>query len=726
MKNKLLQSFFFILSFWWTVLFVLFSLEPSLTVDALTRLGRAPDTSVSALNHLKYWIDLLEAWTIPMVGWLGVSMVLGFVVTGWSVVKVVIGRKHRETGDGEYRGIKLTLGEFPQPVMLKSVPMKGFSASGEFGKKVSNMTPEQLSLLKEIFEVIAAYPDAFPGDGHGVTLLEHTINVVEKILNEPDSMPLAAVAAAAHDVGKITAFKMDGGEWKRVKAHDKESGKWLALLPSWWKLPEDERNALVLAVKYDHSRGALPTRPDDGRASALAMQIIQQVSKADCQATKEEKQKVLDAREVDTLILQSFVDELPRLTWQDMGLPPGVKAVGWKVGKRLYFLESQLRERCLAVLDPDLTAALGGFYREKGKIAPFSIALMKVLNDQGWLVKQIGKIKVPDEMPLWKIKAGSKEFSAIIAIDVPDDMLDRLPPKDTSYVLEVVGPHVVQPGSVSTADISLDGVLSSGKKTRPKVEKQKPGQPRDDNPSPMSLLAAISAPAKVSQAEEPKLQSATAEPQSEVSVGESTAREALSTEAAKPEASESDAALDRTEKLDSAPHSFDDLIPGVDELQGKSLRESSLPEPVTLQLDQGALETTAPEPEKLSADPAKDTSVAIEGRQSSRQETEPAEGPPAVVVSQPEQAGSDKRVEEKTQEKSSPVKNGEPKAATTKTPWLESALYKEKPEVKKADKKPDSQQPTQNDKAQVKGDGKQKKPQGKEKQPKGGFMDGLW
>lgn len=722
MKTKLLQSFFFILGFWWTVLFVLFSLEPSLTVDALTRIGHAPDVSVSALNHLQYWVALLESWTIPMVGWLLVSMFAGFAVTSWSVVNVFLGRKHRERRDGEYRGIKLTLGEFPQPVMLKSVPMKGLSASGEFGKKMKDMPPEHLALLKEIFEVIAAYPEAFPGDGHGVTLLEHTVNVVEKILSQPDSLPLAAVAAAAHDVGKITAFKLDDGEWKRVKPHDKESGKWLALLPSWWKLPEDERNALVLAVKYDHSRGALPARPDEGRSAALAMQIIQQVSKADCQATKEEKQKVLDAREVDTLILQAFVDELPRLTWQDMGLPPGVKAVGWKTGRRLYFLESQLRERCLAVLDPDLTAALGGFYREKGKIAPFSVALMKVLDDQGWLVKQIGKIKVPDEMPLWKIKAGSKEFSAIIAIDVPEDMVDRLPPKDTSYVLEVVGPHVVQPGSVSTADISLDGVLSSGKKTRPKVEKQKPGQQKEEAPSAADLFDVISVPAKKEKAKEPAPPAVDNEPSQAAADNPSadSGERVSSVLEPAPGGGKPTGTLKAEESLESEALSFDSLIPGVDELQGRVQQEPVVPADAASQPEQEApdyqlepvLGGVAPD----AARPSAEASPVAPGDES-------AESTGERRAEQPTHQGN-KPLNEKTP--GGQARDGEVKASQSKASWLENSLYKDKPEVKKSDKKSTATPPPQTDKPQNKGEGKQKKPQVKDKQPKAGFMDGLW
>jgi hypothetical protein len=702
MKSKLLHSFIFVFGFWWAVLFLLFSLEPRLTTEALTRLGAAPDTSVSALNHIKYWAELVAIWTIPMAFWLAVSLGLGFAVTSVAVIHLVVGRKNRVKEGIGYRGIGLTMGEFPQPVMLKSVPMKGLSASGTFGQRLNEMTPEQLALLKEIFEVIAAYPEAFPGDGHGVTLLEHTINVVENILAKPDSMPLSAVAAAAHDMGKITAFKKDGDEWKRVKMHDKESGKWLALLPTWWKLPEDERNALVMAVKYDHSRGALPTRDDDGRAAAIAMQIIQQVSQADSQATKDEKQKVLDAREVDALILQSFIDELPRFTWQDMGIPPGVKAVGWKLGKRLYFLESQLRERCLAVLDPDLTAALGGFYREKGKIAPFSIALMKVLNDQGWLVKEIGKIKVPDDMPLWKIKAGSKEFSAIIAIDVPDDMLDRLPPKDTSYQLEVVGAHVVQSSSATVADLSLDGVLSTGRATRPKVEKVKAEKAKDvaTENKPLSAPIEVLAPSNTVTADKPKAKNP-------VPVPEPAPHSATSTEN-KPEGTP---ALHSTFSEPAEPEVclFDDLIPGLDEIQGKSPGGSASNEPILNGPSVAAAENRTTESPETSV--VESVATEVPGNKVAPLETRP-ETEPRNIPSKPD--GGSPLLDTPATAHPQP---------TTKTNWSAGALYKEKTE--KPEKSPQLQADSA-EKLMEPAPPQPKKPPKKDKQAKGGFMDGLW
>jgi hypothetical protein len=418
---------------------------------------------------------------------------------------------------------------------------------------------------------------------------------------------------------------------------------------------------------------------------------------------------------VDAELLHTFIDEVPRLTWQDMGVPPGVKAVGWKLGKRLYFLESQLRERCLAVLDPDLTAALGGFYREKGKIAPFSIALMKVLNDQGWLVKQIGNIKVPDDMPLWKIKAGSKEFSAIIAIDVPDELLDRLPPKDTSYVLEVVGPHVVQAGSgsMSMADLSLDGVLSSGKKSRPKVEKQKPGQPREDAESSSAipgLLPAFKAPQPASPTEKAKPAVPPVEPGSqEPSISLPPTPEAEVRPAQKAEPTD-------------APFSFDALIPGVDELQGNSPASPEIKEPV---LDEPVQVVSG---ERLTCETV---NASTPGEKEATSSAASDEAPVTAEVKPAAQAGSapaHKQGPGREIQKAAQGSDIEQKPSS-KANWLDSSMYKEKQEVKKVDKKPVSPsvpQPAQADKQPSSGDGKQKKQQGKDKQAKAGFVDGLW
>lgn len=63
--------------------------------------------------------------------------------------------------------------------------------------------------------------DAFVGDGHGVSLWEHTLDVLDR--SRPHVFdPLIPIAAAAHDAGKILAWERHpkSGEWKRVGYHD--------------------------------------------------------------------------------------------------------------------------------------------------------------------------------------------------------------------------------------------------------------------------------------------------------------------------------------------------------------------------------------------------------------------------------------------------------------------------------------------------------------------------
>jgi hypothetical protein len=475
MKPGLLKSFIILAIFWNLVAWITFGLaDPDVNLRVYTRMAHllpflhlAVPSHISVLDAAGIQYRIARYWTAPLLGVVAVTTLLGVAAAWGYAFRIHLLRAGREKGHGEWRGVTLTKGVLPLPEYMKRVHVDLEFVTDEARSLFDRLPAVERDLLLEIIETIAAYPEAFPGDGHGVSLLVHTLNVLERlILAKPDE-PLALVAAAAHDLGKVTAFQRNKeGKWERVKLHDRESARILALLPSYWKIDITHRRALAMAIKYGHAESLVPqVTPDIDR---LAATLASLVHAADGTATKEEKQRLLETKDLPELVLTSFLDALPSIAFQSPGLPRGVKAVGWKKGNRLYLIEHQIRDQALARMDPDVKAAIGGAYRKKTVVAPFTLELLKALEARGWLVHEIGEAKLPVNEAFWDIKAGERQFNAIIIIDVPAEVLDRLPSQDTIYPLSVLSPHFKPPGITSSADIDLDGagVFSAPKKKK--------------------------------------------------------------------------------------------------------------------------------------------------------------------------------------------------------------------------------------------------------------------
>lgn len=489
MRSSLLKNFLVVFLFWWLVLAVWWSFHPaSYTVSAqkiasmwdMLTFGawspvppELPNITTFSLKRLDLVIFSITYWVVPLIVLTGIAFVIGGGRVWLTARKSHADRAAREQGGGGWRSIGITLGAFPTPVMLKRDALDlGLEPNSEV-PALRGITPVQIKLLNEIMGTISAYPDAFCGDGHGVSLFDHTLGVMEKIAEDPTAGPLSLITAAAHDMGKITAYTKDStsGEWKRIKWHDKESARHLALLPAWWEMPDADRMSVLMAVKYGHTPGAMPDLDTEGQTLNTALKILDGVHEADTSTTRDEKRKVLDKTDIPGALYEAFIDNLAVLPFQTPGLPKGVKAVGWKTKSRIYLLEIKLRETLMPKLDPDLRAALGGIYREKTKVTPFTLELLKALEGRGWLIREIDQMKLDIKEALWKIKAGNLEFKGVLILDVPIEFQEKLPSQDTLYPLTVIGPLYDQPGTLFTNDGDLDGILS---KPKPKPKEPVP------------------------------------------------------------------------------------------------------------------------------------------------------------------------------------------------------------------------------------------------------------
>lgn len=155
--------------------------------------------------------------------------------------------------------------------------------------------PEYAAVIDDVYAVMQSRPGMPAGiDFHqGATLVEHSLDVVNKMLElapswkfegiknasgaiiapvqTPDgaahtfgdgsaiAAPLLPVAAFAHDVGKVVCLVDDDhGNPVMLHGHGLKGAEILRTLPSVGALPMEERDAILLAVKYYHALTHIP------------------------------------------------------------------------------------------------------------------------------------------------------------------------------------------------------------------------------------------------------------------------------------------------------------------------------------------------------------------------------------------------------------------------------------------------------------------------------------
>jgi hypothetical protein len=483
MRPKLLKSFILVALFWFIVTTLYWSFaDPKKNWESLQNLNSAipflnlpVPKEVSVMGALGVQAAVLQYWTLPVIVLSALSC-----LAGWGVMWGLGYRKHqeragREKGTGNFRGVKLTLGALPVPATLPADELDLSSADSE---ALERLTEKEKKLLGDVLGVGSAHPDAFSGEGNGASLLEHMLNVSSKALERQRYPGMSAIVAAAHELGKITAWtKSESGDWVETKNQDREASKILTSLDSWWALDKESRLALMLAVKYHSNPRLLPDVDGEHRIYRLARDLLDNASEAQVEAVVEEKQKTLEKHELPDVLFDAFIRALPTLSFQSFGMPKNVPAVAWKVGNRVYMLEIKLRETVMAKLSQEVRGALTGTGKgDRSKLAPFTLQLLKSLETKGWLVREIGQMSLDTKEALWNIKAGKLEFKGVIVIDVPAEHLEMLPAQDSAYAVSVLGPLFQQPGSVAISKNDLLGDVLRPK-AAPTVKTESDGSP---------------------------------------------------------------------------------------------------------------------------------------------------------------------------------------------------------------------------------------------------------
>lgn len=469
MRPKLLQSFVLVVLFWFvaTTLYWSFA-SPSVNLEAALRLKGLlpllpfnPPAKASVLNALPIQAFVLKYWTLPVVLLSAVSFGLGYGAMWMLARRSNDERDERERGKGEFRGVTVTLGDLPLPEQL---PRDEIGLESE-GDELQRMTTAEKTLLEEILGTLHAANSSFAGAGVTEDLTTHVSNLAFRALQHRRQPALSALVAAAHELGKLTAYKKGpDGQWVELKSHDREAARILGTLPGWWGMPQHERLAVMLAVRYRSKPWEMPTEVEgDAGVYRTARDLLDIATGVQEQVVQEEQKKTLEKTELPDVVFDAFMQTLPGLAFQNRGLPKGVRAVAWKVGPRVYMLEIALREAVLKKIPAEIAGALKPAQKERPRLQPFTVELLKALDERGWLVREIGKAKLATNEAVWTIQAGKLEFKGVIVVDVPEDCVQQLPPQDSMYEISVVGPMFAVPGQQQFTKEDMEGLLGPAK-----------------------------------------------------------------------------------------------------------------------------------------------------------------------------------------------------------------------------------------------------------------------
>jgi hypothetical protein len=229
-----------------------------------------------------------------------------------------------------------------------------------------------------------------------------------------------------------------------------------------------------MSVKYRSNPKQIPDVSGDNKVLRMAWDLVNTTKREAAKLIEEQQAKTLESTEVPDILMNAFIASLDGMPFQVRGVPQGSKCIAWKAGSRIYLLEKELNELLLQKLPAEVRGALtppAGTRPSSEKIMPVVAHLLKVLDERGWLVTQIGETKVSVSEALWVVKSGRLDLRRVIILDVPLAYIGKLPSADSHFELTVTGPFFKPPGAALMNASSLHGLLA-------------PAKPADPSPAP--------------------------------------------------------------------------------------------------------------------------------------------------------------------------------------------------------------------------------------------------
>lgn len=309
-------------------------------------------------------------------------------------------------------------------------------------------------LYLAVYAMLDAHPDvpASIGTHHAdASLRDHSIAVSKKVMDHfrkaGKSEPLAAIAGLAHDLDKLLGYQRKGDTWiKNVNAthHNKYAAFIISTQPAFHELPEEDRNTLVLALRYYHDPDDLPlgghSRVDD-LVSALRYSdglSIQEEKSAGVRtaATQQDSIKIIDEALITTISELNINAYLSNLG----------NAGGWTIPALEYVLVpmSTLLEMISKHLTPELARQLQLDHETRTFSHPAAELIRERLSSMNLLMTTYKNLKT--ETGMFDCRIGISRFSAVLMLEKIklDSMLPGMLDKwgKCAYGIRITAPTV--------------------------------------------------------------------------------------------------------------------------------------------------------------------------------------------------------------------------------------------------------------------------------------------
>jgi len=280
-------------------------------------------------------------------------------------------------------------------------------------------------LYLAIYSMLEAHKDvpASVGTHHAdASLRDHSIAVSKKVVEHYRKAgkvePLAAIAGLAHDLDKLLGYQKKGEAWvKNVNAthHNKYAAFIVSTQRAFNALPEDDRNTLVLALRYYHDPEDLPLG-GTGRVDEL----ITALRYSDGYSIKEEKtagvQSAAALPENLEIIDKALITTISGLNINGYLANQG-NAGGWTVPALEYVLipMSTLLESVGKHLTPELTRQLQLDHETRTFNHPAADLIRERLIEMNLLMTTYKHLKTDTGM--FDCRIGISRFSAILMLE---------------------------------------------------------------------------------------------------------------------------------------------------------------------------------------------------------------------------------------------------------------------------------------------------------------------
>lgn len=288
----------------------------------------------------------------------------------------------------------------------------------------------QLTLA--LYGMLKAHPDvpASIGGHHAdASLFEHSVTVAKKMqaffTDQGKTEPLAYIAGLAHDMDKLLAYKKSGDKWVKngnATHHSKYSAYVVSTQAAYHLLPEDERNSLVLALRYYHDPDNLPIG-----ASNRTESLIKALRFCDGYAIQEEKVAGIESLNDDNMdaVEKALVNTIRELNINNYMGTSGY-AGGWTTPALDYVLSpmSTVLEMLGKHLPAELTRKLQLDHGTRTFAHPASKVVCERLNKLGLLMTSYKNYS--SENGLYDTRVGGTRFRSVLMLQ--KSVLDELAP----------------------------------------------------------------------------------------------------------------------------------------------------------------------------------------------------------------------------------------------------------------------------------------------------------